>query len=146
MKITAQIDISPSEYFKHLCDTMISDIKKHTRKDITMSELIDGYKYERKIAYKKKGTHIIITIGPLIKDKYYFVKYETNDTLGQYYYDFSSNDGNNYVTYFEETKYKKETVGTYLGNIRKKIMEKSTALKALQNIDLTITYIKNHRK
>lgn len=146
MKVTAEIDVTPNEYFNHLCDVMIKDIKKQTDKNVTMSELIEGYTYERNISYQKKGTHIKISIGPLIKDKYFSVTYETGDTNGEYYYDFSSNDGKNYVTYFEETSYKKETVGTYFGNLKKKIKEKATEQKALQNIELTLTYIKNQNK
>lgn len=145
MKVTAQIDVTSTEYFNHLCDVMIKDIKKQTDKNVAMSELIEGYTYERNISYQKKDTHIKISIGPLIKDKYFFVKYESSDTSGQYYYDFSNSDGKHYVTYFEETYYKKETVGTYFGNLLKRIKEKAIVQKALRNIELTTAYIKNQK-
>ena len=32
MKVTAEIDVMPKEYFKHLCDITIKDIKKSTNK------------------------------------------------------------------------------------------------------------------
>ena len=34
MKVTAEIDVMPKEYFKHLCDITIKDIKKSTNKEV----------------------------------------------------------------------------------------------------------------
>ena len=144
MKVISEIDISPSLYFRHLCNVMLKDIKSHTQKNVTLHELVEGYKYERTISSKKKSVIIKISVGPLIENKYFIVNYETKDTKGQYYYDFSQKDDKFYVEYGEETKYKAESVGTYLGNLRKKIRKRVIEQRALNNIDLTIQYIKNH--
>ena len=145
MKIKTEIDVKPSEYFRHLCNVMIKDIKKQTDKDITMKDLMDGYQYDRPITYKNRTGYIKIHIGPLIQDKYFFASYETNDTKGNYYYDFSSENGKNYLVYGEENDYKEVTVGNYFGNLSRKLKAKATERKALQNIELTQTYIKNHK-
>lgn len=145
MKVVSEIDVSPALYFRHLCSVMIKDIKKQTNKNVTMKDLIEGYTYERVISAKKMSTTIKISIGPLIENKYFITTYETKDTKGQYYYDFSEADDKYYVTYGEETNYKAETVGTYFGNLKKKFKAKVIEQNALKNIDLTVEYIKNHK-
>lgn len=144
MKVTAEIDVTPAQYFKHLCDGVIKDVKKHTHKDITAKSLIDGYRYERSVNYKNKKIVIRFTVGPLIPDKYFQVKYETDETSCVYYYDFSTEQGKYYVTYAEKTDYKEETVGNFLGNLKKKITQGALKNKIFNNIELTTTYIKNH--
>lgn len=144
MKVISEIDISPNLYFRHLCNVMIKDIKSHAQKNVTFNDLVEGYTYERTISSKKKSAIIKISIGPLIENKYFIVTYETKDTKGQYYYDFSQKDDKYYVEYGEETSYKQETVGTYFGNLKKKFRKKVIEQRALNNIGLTVEYIKNH--
>lgn len=145
MKVVSEIDVSPTLYFRHLCNVMIKDIKKQTGKNVTTKELIDGYTYERVISAKKMSTTIKISIGPLIENKYFITTYETKDTKGQYYYDFSETDEKCFVEYGEDTSYKAESVGTYFGNLKKKFKAKVIEQNALKNIDLTVEYIKNHK-
>lgn len=144
MKVTAEIDVTPAQYFKHLCDGVIKDVKKHTNQDITVRSLMDGYRYERTVSYKNRKIVIRFTVGPLISDKYFQVKYETEETSCLYYYDFGAEQGKYYVTYGEETGYKQETVGNYLGNLKRKFTQKVLKNKILNNIESTTTYIKNH--
>ena len=144
MKVTTEIDVTPEQYFKHLCDGIIKDVKKHTNKDITAKSLLDGYCYERTVNYKNKKIVIKFTVGPLIQDKYFQVKYETEETSCLYYYDFSKDKDKYYVTYGEETNYKEETVGNIMGNLKKKFTQKALQNKIFNNIELTTTYIKNH--
>lgn len=144
MKVTAEIDVTPAQYFKHLCDGVIKDVKKHTNKDITVNSLLDGYHYERTVSYRNKKIVIKLTVGPLIMDKYFQVKYETDETSCLYYYDFSTEQGKYYVTYGEDNGYKQETVGNYLGNLKRKFTQKVLKNKIFNNIESTTTYIKNH--
>ncbi|NLZ76079.1 MAG: DUF3284 domain-containing protein [Erysipelotrichia bacterium] len=146
MKVKVEIDVTPKEYFDHLCDVMIKDIKKNTNKDVDTKMLVDGYSYKKTISKKKLTANILMTIGPLIPDKYFLVNYETKDTKCLYYYDFSIEDDKNYVTYCEETNYKEENVGTYVGNLRKKFRAKAIEQNAIRNIELTNIYIKNNKK
>ena len=144
MKVTAEIDVTPAQYFKHLCEGVIKDVKKHTNKDITVKSLLDGYRYDRTLNYKNKKVVIKFTVGPLIQDKYFQVKYETDETSCLYYYDFSEMNGKYYVTYGEESDYKQETVGNYLGKLKKKFTQGVLRNKIFNNIELTTTYIKNN--
>ena len=84
---------------------------------------MDGYRYDRTLNYKSKKVVIKFTVGPLIQDKYFQVKYETDETSCLYYYDFSEMNGKYYVTYGEESDYKQETVGNYLGKLKKKFTQ-----------------------
>ena len=144
MKVTAEIDVTPAQYFKHLCSGVVKDIKKATNQIVFESQLIDGYEYVHSVKYKNKDISVKFTIGPLIPDKYFQVKYETGETACQYYYDFSESDGKYYVTYSEDTGYKQETVGNYLGNLKKKFTQAALKNKILTNIESTVTYIKNN--
>ncbi len=144
MKVTTEIDVTPKQYFKHLCEITIKDIKKSNGKDVTIADLMDGYHYEKTLTYKKRSIIIAMNVGPLIMDKYFSVAYETSETKCVYYYDFFIRDGKNYVTYCEDNNYKKETVGNYFGNLRRKFKEKTLKNKIFNNIELTTTYIKNH--
>lgn len=146
MKVTAEIDVTPAQYFNHLCDGVIKDVKKHTNRDITVKSLLDGYRYERTLNYKKRKIVIKFTVGPLIQDKYFQVKYETEETSCLYYYDFKTEQGKYYVTYGEETGYKQETIGNALGNLKRKFTQGVWKNKVFNNIELTTTYIKNHEK
>lgn len=144
MKVTTEIDVTPTQYFKHLCEGVIKDVKKQTGKDITMDSLMEGYHYERTVNYKKKKIFIRFTVGPLIQDKYFQVKYETEETRCLYYYDFSCEQDKYYVTYAEETNYKKETVGNFFGNLKKRFTQRALKNRIFHNIELTTTYIKTH--
>lgn len=146
MKVTAEIGVMPKEYFKHLCDITIKDIKKSTNKEVSLKDLLDGYHYEKIVPFKKREAIISMSVGPLIKDKYFIMEYETKDTKCLYYYDFSSKDGKNYVTYSEENNYKKDTIGNKLGALKRKFDEKALKRRIFNNIELTTTYIKNHRE
>lgn len=146
MKVTTQIDVSPNEYFKHLYQRSIADIKKSTGKEVKLKDLLDGYDYVKTINYKKKEVSINMHIGPLIENKYFQVSYETKETKCMYYYDFTSIDDKHYVTYYEDNNYKDETIGNYLGNFKRKFSSKVTEKKILDNIELTTTYIKNHKE
>lgn len=146
MKVNVEIDVTPKEYFSHLCEVMLKDIEKSTNKRVDLKTLIDGYSYVKTISNKKKPVDILMKIGPLIVDKYFLVEYETKDTECLYYYDFSNEGNRNYVTYYESTNYKEETVGTYFGNLRKKFRAKAIEQNAIRNIELTNIYIKNNRK
>ena len=146
MKVTTQIDITAEEYFKHLYKRSIEDIKKSTGKEVKLKDLIDGYDYVKKINYKKKEAYINMHVGPLIENKYFEVRYETQDTKCMYYYDFSNKDGINYVTYFEDNNYKEDTLGNRLGELRRKFRQKVLEKRILDNIELTTTYIKNHKE
>lgn len=144
MKVTAEIDVTPAQYFKHLCDGVIKDVKKSTNKDITAKSLMDGYRYERTVNYKNRKIVIRFTVGPLIQDKYFQVKYETEETSCLYYYDFSKEQDKYYVTYAEETNYTQETIGNFFGNLKKKFTQRALQNKIFNNIELTTTYIRNH--
>ncbi len=144
MKVTAEIDVTPKQYFRHLCGGVIQDVKKHTNRDITVQSLLDGYHYERTVNYKKKKIVIKFTVGPLIEDKYFQVTYETPETSCLYYYDFSGDLDQYYVTYAEETNFKEKTWGNFWGNLKKKFTQKTLKNKIFHNIELTTTYIKNY--
>lgn len=144
MKVTTEIDVTPKQYFKHLCDITIKDIKKSTGKDVKINDLLDGYHYEKTINYKKRSVILKMDVGPLIIDKYFSLTYETPETKCLYYYDFFIRDNKNYVTYFEDNNYKNETVGNYFGKLKRKFSEKALKNKIFNNIELTTTYIKNH--
>ena len=68
MKVTAEIDVMPKEYFKHLCDITIKDIKKSTNKEVSLKDLLDGYHYEKIVPFKKREAIISMSVGPLIED------------------------------------------------------------------------------
>lgn len=144
MKVTAKIDVTPEQYFRHLCDGVIKDIKKNTNREIAMEDLMDGYSYERTVTYKKRQIIIRFAVGPLIENKYFQVSYETEETKCLYSYDFSVQEGEAYVTYTEDNGYKQETVGNFMGNLKKKLTQRTLENKIFQNIELTTTYIKNH--
>lgn len=144
MKVTAKIDVTPEQYFRHLCDGVIEDIKKNTNREIAMEDLMDGYSYERKVTYKNRQIIIRFAVGPLIENKYFQVSYETEETKCLYSYDFSVQEGEAYVTYTEDNGYKRETVGNFMGNLKKKLTQRTLENKIFQNIELTTTYIKNH--
>ena len=144
MKVKVEIDVTPKQYFMHLCEGIIKDIKKYTGKQVALKDILDGYYYERTVDYKNSKTVIRMNVGSLIPDKYFELSYETNDTKGRYYYDFSTEKGKNYVTYFEENDYKEDGLGSYFGRMKKKFKEKSLQRKILNNIEMTTTYIKNH--
>ncbi len=146
MKVTTEIDVNPKAYFKHLYSRSLADIKKSTGKDLKLKDLIDGYDYVKMIQYKKKEVPIRMHIGPLIENKFFQVSYETAETKCLYYYDFSTVDDRYYVTYFEDNNYKEETVGNYLGNLKRSFTRKVIERKILDNIELTTTYIKNHEE
>ena len=144
MKLTTEIDVTGKQYYDHLCERIIADIKKITNKKVTEEQLIDGYTYKRTVNYKKKTAELIFKVGPLIKDKFFMVTYETKDTTCMYSYDFTQKDGKNYVTYTEDNNYKKQTVGNYFSDLRRKLTQGSWRYRVMQNIELTTTYIKNH--
>jgi len=145
MKVTCELeDLEPKYYFRHLCDRIIADVKKSTDKEITVKDLMDGYKYERKVTYRKLVARIQMEVGPLKKDEFFVVRYDTQDTTGMYYYNFYKQDDKYYVSYAEDTEYKKKTFGNTLGNLKKGFQEKATQRKAFENIQSTVTYIKNH--
>ena len=73
MKVTAEIDISPSLYFEHLCDITIKDIKKATGKSVCLKDLIDGYHYKKILNYKKHKVNLDMKVGPLIENKYFIL-------------------------------------------------------------------------
>lgn len=146
MIVKTQIYVSPQRYFNHLCSVIIKDIEKHTGKAVKMKDFIDGYCYERPMVYKNRKTVVLITVGPLIQDRYFQLTYETANTKGQYYYDFSEEDGISYVTYYENNDYKKESAGTVIRRFNKKIRESSIKTRILKNIELTMMYIKNHEE
>ena len=144
MKVTTEIDVTASQYVRHLCDGVVKDVKKATGKTVTVKQLMDGYTYERTLDYKKKKAVIKFTVGPLIEDKYFQVKYETEETSCLYYYDFHKEQDKQYVTYSEENNYTQETIGNALGNFKRKFTQRALQNKIFQNIELTTTYIKNH--
>lgn len=144
MKVTTEIDVTPEQYFRHLCNGVIKDVKKATDRTVTVAELMDGYVYEHSVRMKNREIIIKLTVGPLIKDKYFQVKYETRDTTCLYYYDFSTENGKNYVTYCEENNYNENTLGNKLSNFRRSFRKKALINRIFNNIELTTTYIKNH--
>ncbi|WP_294562536.1 DUF3284 domain-containing protein [uncultured Traorella sp.] len=144
MKVTAEIDVTSSLYFRHLCNGVIKDIKKATGKTVNLKDLMDGYSYCHSLSLKDKKISIKFTVGPLIIDKYFQVKYETNETKCLYYYDFTSDGERTYVTYFEENVYSHDTLGNRLSDMKRNFKKKALANKILNNIELTTTYIKNH--
>lgn len=146
MKVKVEIDIEPKEYFNYLCEVAINDVKKSTNRAVDIEALIEGYHYVKSLKNNKLSVNISMIIGPLIRNKLFCVKYETKDTKGEYYYDFITEGTKNYVVYYEETNYKKKTIGNYFGNLRKRIKAKITSQRTIQNIDLTTTYIKNNMK
>ena len=124
MKVTTEIDVTPKQYFEHLCNTMIKDIKDVTKAKITIDDLINGYSYDREVKNKERKLIVHLKIGPLMRDKYFLVEYETDATKCYYYYDFAIKDGKYYVTYCEETGYVDKSVGTFIGNLRKSFSQK----------------------
>lgn len=143
MIVKVEIDITPQQYFMHLCKGVIKDIKNNTGRQVTLKDIIDGYYYDRTIKNKKTSVVIHMRVGRLIQDKYFELSYDTSQTKGSYYYDFSTENGKYYVTYFEENDYKEDGAGSYLGRIRKRLGEKTLQQKIIRNIELTTTYIKN---
>ena len=144
MKVRTTITVSASQYYRHLCHQAIEDIHKATKKNVTLQELTNGYMYVRRITYGKRPVDIRVKVGPLIENRLFCVSYETEETKGSYYYDFSQSGEETYLTYCEDTEYKEQTVGNYFGNLKKKIKTKATQMKILRNIEMTETYIKNH--
>ena len=118
MIIKVEIDITPQQYFMHLCEGVIRDIKNNTGRQVTLKDIIDGYYYDRTIKNKKTSVVIHMKVGRLIQDKYFELSYDTSHT-------------------------KDDGAGPYLGRIRKRLREKALQQKIIRNIELTTTYIKN---
>lgn len=144
MKVTREIDIEPKYYFNHLCNRAIKDIKKATNKKINIDELMDGYKYQRTVSMKNNKIHINFEVGPLIKDKYFEVKYETEETKCLYYYDFSYTNEKYYVTYSEDNSYKKHSLGNSLSDFGRQLFQNKLKRNIFNNIEMTLNYIKEN--
>lgn len=143
MKVTREIDVEAKKYFDYLCFEITNDIYKTTHKRIKVDDMIDGFKYQRKLNFNNKKIVLNIEVGPLLQDKYFEVKYETDETSCQYYYDFFVKEGRNYVTYFENNVYKKETFANKLNDIKRKMNQRQLEKNIFNNIEITLTQIKN---
>lgn len=141
MKIKAKLRVDKKAYYNHLCEGVINDIKKNTRALITLKELEEGYIYKKKMLYKKKPIYLDMKVGPLVKDKFFIVSYETVDTICTYSYDFISESDGDYVIYTEDNHYKEATFLNKLGDFKRKLKAKSIQNKAFNNIELTQKYI-----
>ena len=143
MKIKVKLRVSKKAYYNHLCEGIINDIKKNTKTQITLKQLEDGYAYKKKMLYKKETVYIDMKAGPMEKDKFFIVSYETMDTRCTYSYDFISQEDVDYVIYTEDNRYKKETFLNKFGEFKRKIKAKGIQNKAFNNIELTQRYIEN---
>lgn len=144
MKVKAELSVGKSNYYRHLVEEITKDIKKNTDKEVTVMELEDGYEYKKKMLYKKKPVYIKMKIGPLMHDKFFIVRYETDETECMYSYDFVTENEKDYVIYTEENDYKEKTFLNKFGTLKRNVQQKSIQKRMLNNIELTETYIKNH--
>jgi hydroxymethylpyrimidine pyrophosphatase-like HAD family hydrolase len=109
---------------------VLKDIEKSTKKILNAEEIMDGYKYLKKVKMSNGNTfNLNITVGPIIEDKYYELSYETPTAVNKYYYDIKRVDENTIdVTYFEEN-FAKGSLNNWFHQLKKKLSQKSIEMK-----------------
>jgi uncharacterized protein YktA (UPF0223 family) len=109
---------------------VLKDIEKSTKKILKAEEIMDGYKYLKKVKMSSGNTfNLNITVGPIIEDKYYELSYETPTAINKYYYDIKRIDENTIdVTYFEEN-FAKGSLNNWFHQLKKILSQKSIEMK-----------------